>query len=171
MWQSTEHVILTSKARGADYTLLLVIAHRINETTHVTWTSEVTLAEESRLSLRQVRYSLKSLERHKEVLIYHSRGRGRSQVFALPGKEAELAAFVLANEANHNRKSGNPQPEKRQITTVKEAASASLGIVGNKKEKKIGDDRFLSREQMQDSTAAYSWCTTCNTWHQPGPCP
>jgi hypothetical protein len=154
-WHAVEHVLQSSKATGSDRLVLLVIAHHINDKTGLTWLSEQTLVGETRLSLRQVKYSLKSLETHKELLIRHTVGRGHAQTFALPGNSAEAALFQ-PNGADHGRKRCKSRQEMVQIMTGNGAEAAPLYNVFQDVEREVSS--VLTHEEAkrpQDVDPAY----------------
>ena len=145
-WSAVEYVLQASKTTGADRLLLLVIAHHINEKTGITWLSQQTLAAETRLSLRQVKYSLKSLEAHHELVIRHGVGRGHTSTYALPANGAEGAPFST-NGADDDHKRCNPRPEKGQMTARNGAATAPLCSVCEDVSKEVGERSITEEEE------------------------
>jgi hypothetical protein len=83
--QSMSWVIERSGQKGSNLLVLLMIANHTNTVGENAFPRVTTLAAESRLSERGVRYILSKLERSSELVIERNAGPYGSHLYSLPG--------------------------------------------------------------------------------------
>src|SRR5579863_1952178 len=80
--QAISWVIESSKHKSNAFVVLLMIANHAHSDGTLAWPSVRTLARESRISEREVRYTLRQLERSGELVTIER--KGQSNMYSLP---------------------------------------------------------------------------------------
>jgi hypothetical protein len=82
--QATTWVIEFSESRLADRLVLLAIAHRVSNDSGVAFPSIDTICREANLSERQVKYSIKRLEKMGELKVERSGSELGTNLYRMP---------------------------------------------------------------------------------------
>src|SRR5882724_5372940 len=88
-WNAVDDVYRHARVGGLDLLVLVTIAYHINKDSRETFVAETTLATELQRSPRQVRRIIQSLEDRKELLVWHSKGRGLANRYRLPDRKED----------------------------------------------------------------------------------
>lgn len=115
-FQAISWAIEHSRHNAGTLLVLLVVAHHINHGTDCAWPSIATIAKESRLSERQVQYSLKVLEESGELTVARGTGRKHTNLYSMPQIRVQSTSPFIGKGANGDTKGCRLEQERVKPT-------------------------------------------------------
>src|SRR5882724_647860 len=163
-WNAVDDVYRHARVGGLDLLVLVTIAYHINKDSRETFVAETTLATEIQRSPRQVRRIIQSLEDRKELLVWHSKGRGLANRYRLPDRKEDTGDPFSEKEDISSGKRGHFRSKKRTSAALKEDTGDPPTVLPDRQPSLPGTTVWLAPERQEANGNGHDYATFNGTY-------